>query len=105
MNSGELDSSFFWALTRDARLLKPEGALGRVDATIKTHKAPGEVVPRCLHCYGAHPHSPLMRWISHVIKSTIADLRFTHIVRDSQHGRAVDWNSRTSRSEALQDRH
>ena len=40
------------------------GFVATLKATIKTHKDPGEVVPRALHTAPSHPFASLMRLIS-----------------------------------------
>ena len=59
----------------------PAGLVSRIDATIKSHKDAGKVVPRIIHASAAHPFKPLMTWIGQTLS---ADLKkYPHLIRDS----------------------
>ena len=50
--------------------------------TVKSHKRPGKVTGRNLHCGGHQPFSGLSRWVSWHLRSQLSSKR--HILRDSQ---------------------
>lgn len=54
-----------------------------IDATIKTHKPIGEVVPRLLHTSPAHAWAPGMRYIARILRLALRNQ--SHILRDTKH--------------------
>ena len=57
------------------------GLLCPLNITIKSHKDPGEVVPRILHNCADHPFQHLGRWISKILRPALHG--YTHIARDT----------------------
>jgi len=57
--------------------------VSRVDATIKTHKDPRQVVPRILHCSVDHPMAPAMRLVSVTLREVLS--KYDRVLKDSAH--------------------
>ena len=54
---------------------------GFLQATVKSHKPPGVVGLRILHCSTRHPYKPLLNWIGDTLKRLLRSC--PHIIRDT----------------------
>ena len=72
-----------FALIRDLQRAGFKRFLYRLKLQVKTHKAPGKIVARQLHCGSNHPFAPMMRFLGRYLRAEVN--KHGHIIRNTRH--------------------